>query len=434
MADCADAEATVRAFLTRFVECSHSEAATLLTEAGREAVVDAFPEEFRRGDPEPAALLERYRRGLHSQYGAFQGIDDVAADGNDAIARLAFAEGSETAAVGVDNGITAFAFDPAYEPPAYADESAFDERDVTVDADDVALDGLLTVPEGEGRFPAVLLVHGAGIHDPDGTNANAKVLKDLAWGLASEGIASLRYEKRLAEHEVEDESYTIDSVVVDDAVAALEELAAAEGIDENTVFVAGHSQGGMCAPRIAERHGGVAGTVVLDSLADPVPDPENLVFLRYEFDREGELDAEAEMKFEEERETVRRIATGDYDNEETLWGRPGTWHRSVANYDPAATASDLDGPTFVVKGSRADPETQADLLAWHREEVENWRGVDLPDGSRVEFYPGVDHYLQRGGRPAGPMGLYFGGNVAADVVSDVAEWIDGIACSAGTNE
>jgi hypothetical protein len=32
------------------------------------------------------------------------------------------------------------------------------------------------------------------------------------------------------------------------------------------------------------------------------------------------------------------------------------------------------------------------------------------------------------------MELYFGGNVAADVVSDVAEWIDGIACSAGTNE
>ena len=432
MGDSADAEATVQEFLTRFAERSHEEAVTLLADEGRESVVDGFPERFPREESEPTALLERYRRGLHSQYGAFERIDDLTVDGDEAAVRLTFVEGTETAIVGVDDGVTAFTFDPGYEPPAYADESTFDERGVTVDVGDVNLSGLLTVPAGSGPFPAVLLVHGAGIHDPDGTNANAKVLKDLAWGLASQEIASLRYEKRLTEHEVDDQAYTIDSVVVDDAVAAVAELAAADAVNEDAVFVAGHSQGGMCAPRIADRHGGVAGTVVLDSLADPVPDPENLVFLRYEFDREGELDEEAEAKLEEERETVRRIAAGEYDDDEMLWGCPGTWHRSVANYDPADIASDLDSPTFVVKGSRADPETQADLLAWHREEVENWRAVDLPDGSRVEFYEGIDHYLQRGGRPPGPMGLYFGGDVAPDVVSGVAEWIDGVAGSDGT--
>lgn len=434
MGDSADAEATVREFLTRFAGRSDDDAAALLTEEGRDALVEAFPEGFRRGESEPAKLLELFRRGLQSQYGAFDGIDDPTVDGDEATVRLAFAGGSETATVGVDGGITSFSFDPAYEPPEYADESAFEERDVTVDAGDVDLDGLLTVPDGSGPFPAALLVHGAGLHDPDGTDANAKVLKDLAWGLASEGIASLRYQKRLAEHEVDDENYTVDGVVVDDAVAAVRKLAAAEAVDESAVFVAGHSQGGMCAPRIADRHGGVAGVVVLDSLADPVPDPENLVFLRYEFDTEGELDEEGEAMLAEERETVRRIAAGEYDDEETLWGRPGTWHRSVAEYDPAATASELDAPVFVVKGSRADPETQADLLAWHREEVENWRNVDLPGGSRVEFYPGIDHFLQRGGRPADPMGLYFGGNVDEDVVSDVVEWIDGVACLAGAQE
>lgn len=73
MAETADAEATVRAFLSRFADRSHGEAAALLADEGRESVVDGFPEGFPREESEPTALLERYRRGLHSQYGAFDG-------------------------------------------------------------------------------------------------------------------------------------------------------------------------------------------------------------------------------------------------------------------------------------------------------------------------------------------------------------------------
>jgi hypothetical protein len=428
-----DTEAVVREFATLFADGSFAAMADLLSEAGREAVVESFPDEFREAESmAPEDAFEAYWRGLYGQYGGFEGVGAVRPDGDGATAELTFEDATVTAEVGVDgDAVTGFSFAPEYEPPEYVDEDAFDEREVTVDTGDVALDGVLALPEGPGPFPGVVLVHGAGVHDPDGTAGSSKLLKDIAWGLASEGVATLRYEKRLANHEVVDERYTLDSVVVDDAVAAIDELVAADEVAGDTVFVAGHSQGGMCAPRIAERHGGVAGVVVLDALADSTPDPDDLRFLRYELEPDGDLSDEQEEQLNRDRETFRRLAEGTFGADETIWGKPGTWHRSVTEYDPAATASGLEVPVFVLKTGRADEETQPELLAWLQDQDEKWRKVDLPAGSRVSFYRDLDHHLQEGFAPAPPVSLYFGGNVSPAVVADIVEWVREAAPSPG---
>ncbi|WP_232685966.1 alpha/beta hydrolase family protein [Halobacterium zhouii] len=432
-----------RTFARQVATQSVEDATAALTDDGREAVVDSFPEEFQDGPMDAEDALEQYYWGLYGQYGEFDDVGDVAVenseddgehgesgDGDAEVAvELVFEDGTETATVRVSEGddITGFTFDPSYEEPAYADPEAFAERDVTVDADDVELDGVLTVPDGDGPFPGVLLVHGAGIHDPDGTAGQSKILRDFAHGLASDGIASLRYEKRLREHEVDDTEFTLDRIVTDDAVAALDELASADEVDPESVFVAGHSQGGMAAPRIADRRGGIAGVVNLDGRADSTLDPDDLGFMRYEFELDGDLDDEQEAQLEDDRETARRIDQGDFDDGDTLWGRPGTWHRSVRDYDPSGTASGLECPVFVANTRRADEELQPELDAWLRSNSEQWRTADLPAGSRVERYDGLDHYFQPGYAPATPLSLYFGGNVAEYVVDDVAEWIHDVA-------
>ena len=56
------------------------------------------------------------------------------------------------------------------------------------------------MPVGDGPFPAVVLVHGSGPHDRDETIGPNKPLRDVADGLASRGIAVLRYEKRTRQH------------------------------------------------------------------------------------------------------------------------------------------------------------------------------------------------------------------------------------------
>jgi hypothetical protein len=459
----ADGGERASAFADAFGRNAFADAADQLTDDGSERLVSSFPSEFGADVADPEAALEAYWRGLYAQYGDFEGVGDVAvgdvgddagpeatdgrtpadAAGRDAPAdtsdrdgterlqaevRLDFAGGSETVTVELDaDGVTNLTLSPSYEVPDYVDPDSFTERGVTVDAGDAALDGVLAVPDAAGPVPAVVLVHGFGSHDPDGTVGATRMLADLAHGLASEGIATLRYAKRLHDHEVADANRTLDRVVTDDAVVALSTLADAEAVDPERLFVVGHSQGGLCAPRIAERHGGLAGVVALDPPADPVPDPDDMVRTRFMLALDGDLDDEQQAALDAQRETFRRIADREIEPEETVAGVPGAWHLSHHDYDPLGTACALDVPSFVLKTGRADRETQADLFDALRENYETWRDADLPPGSRVEFYDDVCHYFQPGPTPVTPMRLYVGGNVAADVLADIADWVHGVA-------
>src|SRR5205814_1805761 len=127
-----------------------------------------------------------------------------------------------------------------------------------------ALPGTLLLPKGKGPFPVVVLVHGSGPSDRDETVGGTRVFRDFADGLADRGIASLRYEKRTKQHPTEfARTYTIDDETTDDAVAAVAFVRMQPGIDPKRVFLAGHSQGGMMAPRIAQRSPGLAGIALL---------------------------------------------------------------------------------------------------------------------------------------------------------------------------
>ena len=86
---------------------------------------------------------------------------------------------------------------PAYTPPPYAIAGKYLERDVVVGAgSEWPLPGTLTIPASAGPLPAVILVHDVSAHDRDETVGPNKPFRDLALGLASQGIAVLRYDKR----------------------------------------------------------------------------------------------------------------------------------------------------------------------------------------------------------------------------------------------
>jgi dienelactone hydrolase len=423
-------ESLARQFGDRLAAEDTETAADRLTEDGREAVVESFPEDFQMAPIEDAeTALQRYAYGLYSQYGEYEGVERVDATDANATVTLSFEHGTQDVVLSLaEDGIVGVEFPTEYTVPEYVDEDAFEEREVVVEGDDVELEGLLTVPAddagaGDGPYPGVLLVHGAGLHDPDGTAGASKILRDFAWGLASEGVATLRYEKRPNVQDIPDEELTLDRLVVDDAVAAVETLADAPDVSEDAVFVAGHSQGGMCAPRIADRFGDAAGLLTLDGVPDPGLDKDSLAFMKYSFEPDGDLSAAQQELLEERKAEYERVIEGDYEDDEIVLGKPGRWHREIEDVQTRDTAERLDAAVFALTASRADPELQADLADSRRERYEEWDEMEQGPQDRVEFYPDVGHYFQDGPTPATMEGLHFGGNVAGYVLADVAEWV-----------
>jgi pimeloyl-ACP methyl ester carboxylesterase len=304
-----------------------------------------------------------------------------------------------------------------YNPPPYVEGRAFREVELSVGTEPWLLPGVLTVPEGAGPFPAVVLVHGSGPNDRDETIGGNRPFRDLAWGLASKGIAVLRYDKRTNVHGASIPSdIGLEDEVVLDALAALDLARAQTAVDPQRVFLLGHSLGGILAPRIGERDGRVAGVLVLAAPARPFFD-----VLRGQLEYLGTLEAdpasEARVQLDSLISTVTQVEKGELPDDQAVLGAPPPYWRELAGVNPVEDAKAFAGPIFVLQGGRDYQSTPDDLSLWQE-------GL----GGRLNFssslYPDLNHLFTPGTGTATPEEyVTVVGHVAEEVVSEIAEWI-----------
>ncbi|MGH9639527.1 MAG: DUF3887 domain-containing protein, partial [Bryobacteraceae bacterium] len=163
---------------------------------------------------------------------------------------------------------------PPWKAPSYAKPSSFTEQPLNLVNGAFELPGTLTIPTGEGPFPAVVLLQDSGPHDEDQTIGPNKPLKDLAWGLASHGIAVYRYTKRTAKYgaksNADPEKLTVNDEVISDARAAVELLAKQSKVNPKHIYLVGLSLGGYLAPRIAQGDPQIAGLVMMAANTRPL--------------------------------------------------------------------------------------------------------------------------------------------------------------------
>lgn len=128
------------------------------------------------------------------------------------------------------------------------------------------LNGLLTLPDdAESRLPAVVLVHGSGASNMDEKVFALTPFRDLAEGLAARGIAAIRYDKRtfVYGNKMRNQLVTAREETIVDAVLAAELLRRDARIDQDAIFIVGHSMGAMLAPRIDAEGGSFRGLVLM---------------------------------------------------------------------------------------------------------------------------------------------------------------------------
>ena len=262
-------------------------------------------------------------------------------------------------------------------------------------------------------------MHGSGAHDRDESIGPNKPFLDIARGLAAQGIAVLRYEKRTKSRPQDFTAgpFGVDEETTYDAVLAVDALRKADGIDPKRVFVLGHSQGGMMAPRIAAMSGHVAGLVLLAAPARPLLDivieqNRRMAVLDDNKTSDAERDAISALI---EQVRIARDPTTDLATKSVL-GLPVSYWRSIDPVDAVAEAKSVALPMLVLQGARDIQVVDAD---WGR-----WRGA-FHGNDKVAFklYEKLNH-LGIAGEGEGNLAEYgTPGHVDATLIADVGQWI-----------
>lgn len=275
------------------------------------------------------------------------------------------------------------------------------EWKVTFPSDGLEVPGTVTAPAEINSPPEVIvLVQGSGVQDRDETVGQNKVFQQLAWGLAQQNIATLRYDRRPLSHP---ESFAahpdLDHEVVIDAVSALHYVKAMTTTHQwpfnpYRAFLLGHSLGAQLAPYIvkkclAEDPKCVAGYILLAGVETPID--QTILRQIQEF---GKAQGGSDAQIQESTAKWNAIFA-DARNPSVPAKKPeisgttaGYWRDWMAR-DPAAVMRTLPVPALVLRG-------EYDRNVAHGDFTQLCQAAVVPRSECREF-PELNHLFMRVG-------------------------------------
>jgi dienelactone hydrolase len=305
---------------------------------------------------------------------------------------------------------------------SYVDPSAFSETEVVVGKTPWTLPGTLSLPRSRERVPAVVLVHGSGPNDRNETIGPNRPFQDLAQGLASRGIAVLRYDKRTKLYGPQIAGlarFTVREEVIEDAIAAVALLRARAEIDPGRVVVLGHSVGGTLAPRAARGEPKVAALVIMAGATRPIYDLM-IEQLEYIAALDGPPDPKALDEIDKIKAEAARARTAKADDIGAILNAPPSYWADLNAYDAAETTKSLTLPMLILQGGRDYQVTAKDLDPFKA-------ALAGRTNATIREFPRLNHLFMTGEGKSRPEEYNRLGHVDVEVIESIAAFVNRLA-------
>jgi pimeloyl-ACP methyl ester carboxylesterase len=316
----------------------------------------------------------------------------------------------------------------------------------------VTLAGTLTIPQGNGPFPAVVLITGSGPQDRDEAIMGHRPFLVLADHLTRNGIAVLRYDDRGIGKSTGNFSKATNSDFVEDTLAIVSWLKTRKEVDPRRIGLVGHSEGGVIAPRAAVKSTDVAFIVLLAGVGVPTSDllsrqgrdlmrvmgaDESTIERNSSVQQEifrllnaGKDAAETEKNIRElfrqqieELTPEQRAALGYSDSavDSQIQMVMSPWFRDLLRYDPRPTLRQVKCPVLAINGEKDLQVSAKENLAAIREALAAGGNAKV----RIVETPGLNHLFQTCSTGAIAEYAQIEETIAPSVLQLISSWILG---------
>lgn len=231
----------------------------------------------------------------------------------------------------------------------------------------------------------------------------------------------MRYEKRTKVYGslAFKDKVTVQEEVIDDALAAVSLLLKIPEINQEQIYILGHSLGGTLIPRIAQQTQKVKGYIVMAGACRPM---EDIIIEQsnYLFSLDGVISKEEQSYLDLLKKQTEKVKSPELSlavpATELPINIPASYWLDLRGYNPALVAQKVERPFLILQGERDYQVTIVDFKLWQ---------AALSKRKDVEFilYPDLNHLFIAGKGKSNPGEYQVAGNVDETVINDIAGWI-----------
>lgn len=321
---------------------------------------------------------------------------------------------------------------------------------VTFNNASVSLSGTLTLPEGSGLFPALILIHGSGPLDRDETMFLHKPFLVLADYLTRRGIAVLRYDKRGFAKSTGDYKAATTEDFASDVEQAVGYLKTRSEIDQHKIGLLGHSEGGVIAPLVASHCKDVSFIVMMAASVLPgdqilmsqvralglaqgekLDDLDRTLAIAKESYAIIKSEPDNNKAIEKIKAMRKRMQAPEYsaakDQKSAMEGHvetsliqmTGPWYRFFLSYDPRSALAKVQCPVLALNGDKDTQVIAQDNLDAIKTAVEKGGNKSAQE----ILLPGLNHLFQtsKSGLPSEYSSI--DETISPNVLQIIADWI-----------